>query len=359
MQVVWWVARMLSVCGVLLALHCTVLAKDERLLRAEAPWEYQVKEGDNLWEIASKFLHDPWKWKQIWHANPKIEDPHLIYPGDKLILSYLNGKPMLETERVHTAHLSNIAGGIIKLKPRMLKLPAERAIPTIPLEVIAPFLNDSRVITQAEVNCAPRVVALEEDHLVVGTGDYIYVSGLNEHVPDKFFTVFKVSKTYVDPKTKKSLGIEGLHLGKAQLEVGGDPARLSMISVNEAISVGDRITFMLKETIDPYFVPTLPQGLAKGQIISIFGGLSQMGQYQVVVITGGKDKQRTVGDVLGIYQYKKDTPKTLSFSRKKTLAFPGLRVGTLIVFRVFDQVSYGLVVDASRAIYLQDAVERP
>lgn len=324
-----------------------------------APQSYRVQAGDTLWDIACRFLRDPWRWPQIWQANPSIENPDRIFPGDRIVLSHLEGRPRLSVERSQYSRVLNKQTGVIKLRPRIRELPVDRAVPTIPLHIIKPFLNESRVITPSQAKHCPPVIALDEDHIVVGTGDRFYVSRMSSLKGEDIYAVFRPEKNYIDPQTKAFLGVEGLLLGKAQVEREGEPARLILIESFAEVQIGDRVTQTLKEKMNPYFVPKYPEGEPRGQIISVFGGVTQIGQYQVLVITGGKDRCREVGDVLAIYQTKKDIPSRLLFEKNRTYHFPPLRIGTSIVFRVFDKVSYVLVMNATRPIYLLDEVGKP
>jgi len=326
-----------------------------------APESYVVRPGDTLWEIACKFLRDPWDWQEVWRANPDIANPNLIYPGDRIFLHQIDGKPRLGITRKRRpeTHITPYHRGTVVLHPQIRVLPADRAIPTIPLNAIEPFFNESRVVTDEQVKKCPKIVALDEDHLVVGRGDLMYVSGLSPNNPDTVFAVFRPGKTYLDPKTNAPLGIEGLVLGKAQLQLRGDPARFEMIRSFAEVRIGDQIIETAEEALDPYFVPKLPQGSGKGQIISVFGGVNQISQFQILVITGGTDRQREVGDVLDIYQTQKDIPMRVIFQSDKHLKYPPLKIGRCLVFRVFNKVSYVLVMKATRPIYLLDMVTRP
>lgn len=334
-------------------------------LQPQVPDTYVVKKGDTLWGIACIFLRDPWRWKEIWQKNPDIQDPDLIYPGDRLSLTYVQGKPRLTLVRQKKSLLSQESaqqsrtGGVIKLRPKIRVLPADKAIPTIPLHVIEPFFNQSRVVTAEHAKYCPKIVALEEDHLVVGTGDHIYVNGLYPLAPETIFSIYRANKTYVHPISKQILGVEGLNLGKAQLIQSGQPARLKVLHSFAEIKVGDQIISTAEEKIDPFFSPQYPKGKPHGYIISVFDGLNQISQYQVLVITGGRNQQRQVGDVLGIYQTQKDLPPKLSSEKVERYQFPPVKVGRCVVFRVFDQVSYVLVMNATRAIYLLDEVAKP
>jgi hypothetical protein len=238
-------------------------------------------------------------------------------------------------------------------------MPAEKAIAAIPLSIIRPFLNESRVITEEQAEHCPEIVALDEDHIVIGAGDLFYVRGLRSHNNQEIFDVFRPNKTYRDPDTQALLGIEGLMLGKAQIQKPGALAQWVVRKSFAEIRVGDKVMETEKETIMPFFMPQYPKGKAQGKIISVFGGISQVSQYQVVVITGGHDQQRQAGDVLGAKQTEKDIPRRLWVDGQSAHGFPPLKIGTLIVFRVFDKVSYALVMNAIRPIYLLDAVGTP
>lgn len=333
-------------------------AREGKGFLESAPQTYRVQDGDTLWDIACKFLHNPEEWQDIWHANPDIENPNLIFPGDTIELVQLEGKRKLHVRRGHNTPSLNKRTGVIKLHPRVRELPADKAIPTIPLHVIGPFLNESRVVTQQQADHCPRVIALDEDHVVVGAGDLLYVKGLRATNTEDLFMVFRPTKTYFHPKTKEKLGIEGHMLAKAQIEKPGNPARMILRQSYEEVKIGDRITGTGKEVISPFFIPKAPKGKARGQIISVFGGLTQIGQYQVLVITGGKNEHREQGDVLAIYQTHKDLPSRLTVNKQRHYNFPPLNIGTCVVFRVFEKVSYVLVMDAIRPIYLLDEVGR-
>lgn len=324
---------------------------------------YVVKKGDTLWGIAEKHLKNPWKWREIWQANPEIKNPHLIYPGDKLIFETVNGQERIRLVRNNGTQERVLTDGTVKLTPRVRQLPADKAIPTIPLKVIGPFLNDWRVITEDDVRHSGKIVALDEDHLVVGQGDRIYIQSQMPYQPQKTYLVVRPQKPYKHPKTGESLGIEGELLGRASLEHIGNPSSFILNKSYAEIKIGDRILESLAEPVSPYFFPKQPKGDPEGQIVAVHGGLNQIGQYQVVVITGGNDQSREVGDVLSVFQKQKDLPTRLTAQRKQKkqeeVDFPALTVGKLILFRIFENVSYALVLNATRPIYLLDEVGKP
>lgn len=349
------------VWGLILSVLFTMVQAQEPTpkIAANAPQSYIVKGGDTLWDIAGRFLASPWEWPQIWHSNPDIQNPNLIYPGDVIHLTYVNGQPRLSKSTSNQYETIDKATGIVKLRPRVRSTKAQSPIPAIPLHVISPFLNQSRVVTTQQASHCPKIVALDEDHLVVGEGDIIYVEGLKGLPKEQNFAIFRPEKIYQDPRNHSFLGIEGLVVGKAQVEKAGSTTRLVITDSFAEIKVGDRLIGTIKEDLSPFFVPKMPKGNAKGQIISVFGGVTQIGQFQVLVVTGGKDKTRQVGDVLGIFQTNKDIPRRLVNSVDKHFTYPPLKIGNCVVFRVFDKVSYVLVMNAVRPIYLLDEVTSP
>ena len=323
-----------------------------------APSTYVVQPDDTLWDITCTFLKEPWRWDEVCCPDP-IDDPNLIYPGDKLHFSYEDGKPRIKVERGHSWIKVNKRTGEVKLSPRVRHLPADNPIPTIAINVIEPFFNKSRVVNKHQAHGSPCIIALDEDHIIVGVGDRIYVTGMSARIQDDVFTVFRPGKDYINPCNCEYLGIEGYVLGTAEREVIGDPSRWLITQSFAEIKVGDRLIATMDEKLDPYFVPRFPNLPAEGQIISVFDGINQIGQYQVIVLTGGKDKCREVGDMLGVFQVEKDLPTGFMLSFERKFDYPPMRVGDCLVFRVFDKVSYALVMDATRTIYLHDYVGAP
>jgi len=324
-------------------------------LKERSPQTYIVQDGDTLWEIACKFLNDPARWEQLWRNNKEICNPDRIYPGDIISLSYEKGEPYLRLDRGGRVKKN----GVIKLSPTVKVLPVDKPIPTIALSVIGPFFNPSRVITPCIASQCPQVIALDEDRLVAGERDRIYVSNLCPSDDNKVFSVVRPGKDYLEPCCKEKLiGVEGYVVGKAELEKLGEPSSMVLSESYAEIKIGDRIIETLYEDVEPYFMPKFPVNKGLGQILSVFGGITQIGQYQVIVITGGCDLQREVGDVLSIYQTQKDLPPRLTYETDRKYCFPPLDVGTCVVFRVFDKVSYALVMKATRPIYLLDDVAR-
>lgn len=348
---------------IFLCVFSPLLCAKPNWMHSNAPDVYIVKKGDTLWDIAGIFTHEPWRWQEIWAANPAIQNPNYIYPGDRIHLRYdANGHPRLHLHRADTRQAKEYwqdGEKVIKLSPGVRSQPAEGAVPTIPTSVIQPFFNRSLVVSPAHVESCPDIVALDEDHLVVGTGDRIYATGVFPDSPAALYSIFRADKSYVHPVTEEILGVEGLVLGKAQIELMGDPASLVVRNSYYEIRVGDKLIEPMQEDVEAFFYPKSPTGDPLGQIISVFDGLTQIGQYQVVVITGGIDQHREIGDVLAVYQNQKDLPSRMKMSNVEPYDFPSLKIARLVLFRVFDKVSYGLVMSATRPIYIKDQVGSP
>lgn len=337
----------LGIIGTLCALSLNLLAHTTSMPTKT----YRVQEGDTLWEIAEHMLGDPLLWQDLWKSSPQIPNPHLIYPGDIVVLSWKEGRPILQAY----APSQGAPGQVVKLQPRIRATPAKKPIPTIPLEVIHPFLSTSKIITQETFEHSPQVVALEEERLVIGKGNVLHATGIL-HPHPKSYLVYRKGKTFTHPDTQRFLGIEAQVLGRAQLTQFKSLATLSLTKSEAEMQVGDRLLIAPKEEITAFFTPKWPENAVKGYILSVFGGLTQIGQYQVVTLTGGINQHRQVGDVLYVYQMPKDLPTRQKAGRKEALTLPKQRVGQLMVIQTFDDLSFALVTRAIRPIFLMDEV---
>lgn len=327
-------------------------------LKTDHPQRYVVQQGDTLWDISGRYLRDPWRWPDIWHANPEIANPHLIYPGDVLQFSYVNGQPRLTLERSAKARRSD-GPSEVKLSPRMRREALTRPIPTIPIDAIQQFLTRPRVMSKQELNSAPLIIAFVEEHIVGGAGDAIYVSALeDDYIRD--FDVLRPGGAYRDPDSNETLGYEALYVGDAELLRTGDPAKLMLTATETEALLDDRLFPDPEEDALENFHPKAAPPFLEGKIIALLNGINQIGQYSVVVLNKGSDDGLEPGDVLRILQ-RSDPPRNQKraalFARKPEL--PLENAGLLMVFRPFERVSYALVMYATRALHLGDAVHSP
>ena len=330
-------------------------------LKDEHPQRYVVRQGDTLWDIAGRFLQHPWRWPELWQDNRDIADPNLIYPGDVLLLSYVDGQPRLTLERGaggRSAGARRSSGPReVKLSPQIRREELTRAIPSIPIDAIQQFLTRPQVVTRQELDSAPYLTAFVREHIVGGAGDAIYVSAIEDDFI-RGFDVVRPGKAYEDPDSGEILGYEALYVGDAELLRPGDPAKLMLTSTEIEALLDDRLFPDPEEEVLENFQPKAAPLFLEGKIISLLEGVNQIGQYSVVVLNKGSDDGLEPGDVLRIMQ-RTDPPKMGgSLFRRKT-EMPLEQAGVLMVFRPFERVSYALVMYATRALHVGDSVRSP
>jgi LysM domain len=365
-------------------------------LNPQHPTSYTVVKGDTLWDIAGRFLRHPWQWPDIWEANQQIENPHRIYPGDEVYLSYKDGRPILSLAR----------GRTVKLSPSVRESRHDNAIPPIPLDAIHQFLSRPRVVTADDIEHSAYVVGSQDDHLVAGTGYKIYVRGIQNRSNNRF-SVFRTGGEYRDPDTQALLGHEALHIADVLISKFDDVSTATVTWSNREIIKGDRL-FVQEAEEYPEFVPHAPEAIVDGRIISVVDGVSQIGQHNVVVINKGGADGIAPGHVLAIFQagdviqdkigtQQAATRRLEDFRRAEAenpssvgrffdnvanniretkltvdkalgepvggepvmVQLPEERAGEILVFRAFDAVSYGLVMNTQRPVHLYDKVRNP
>ncbi|WP_303909023.1 LysM peptidoglycan-binding domain-containing protein [Thiohalomonas denitrificans] len=320
------------------------------VLKRDYPERYVVKKGDTLWDIAGHFLRDPWRWPELWQNNSFIENPHLIYPGDVLILVYIEGQPTLEVQRAE----KRLPGERLSPKIRVEEL--EQAIATIPLDAIRPFLQRPRVLDEEELNAAPYIVATADEHLMAATGNSVYARGLNE--PDATsYVVLRKGQAYRNPGWfGELLGYEAIHVADAKVQQFGDPATLLVTESRREALNGDRLLPGPEERITANFIPRPPENDVSGRIIAVVDGVSQIGQYQVVAVNLGLREGMEAGHVLSVYQQGKTVPDPHTWGR---VTLPEQYAGVMMVFRPFEKMSYALVMEATRTMHVLDRVTNP
>lgn len=329
---------------------CLVAAATaEDLLAADHPERYVVRKGDTLWDIASRFLRDPWRWPDIWQVNPQVHNPHLIYPSDELELVYENGKPRLRLRRGKS--------GIVKLSPEARVTPWGGAVPVVPVDAIAPFLSRPYVIENAQLQAAPYIVDFADEHIVAGAGQRAYVRSIDSKEIPKF-EVVRPGDAYRDGDTGEVLGYEAQYVASVELQRTGDPATVFLSRAEIEALIGDRLLPVTQEATVTDFYPKAPEGEVNGSIISVLNGVSQIGQFAVVVLDRGAVDGLSPGTVLRIYQ-RGETIRDVVARRRERVTLPDEEAGLLMVFRTFERVSFGLVMHATRAIHVMDRVRSP
>ncbi len=327
------------------ALSLPVLA--DVALNPNHPQKYVVVKGDTLWDISGVFLKYPWHWPDIWQANPQVDNPHLIYPGDVLTLVYRDGKPMLELSRGPTGY---------KMSPEVRELALEKAIPTIPLDAISPFLSRPSVVAADVLENAPYVVSSADERLISGAGDKVYVRYVDP-AEGEHYSVFRGGEEYRDPETNEILGYEAIYAGDAWLSAIAEISTAELRETTREVVIGDRLLPVVEENeFEMSFYPKTPDMPLYGRIISVYDGVSQIGQYQIVVLNRGEREQVEVGHVVSIYKAGETIKDIVSPERNDVVTLPEDYAGVAMVFKTFDKVSYAIVMKAIRAIHVGDSL---
>jgi LysM repeat protein len=320
-------------------------------LAPNAPDRHIVVPGDTLWGIASTFLKDPYRWQEIWRLNPdQVKNPHLIYPGQVVILDKSGDRPLLKI------------GRLIKAEPKVYVETDRKEIPAIPQQVIEPFLSHPLVIDENGMADAARIVAIQESRVYVGAGNTVYAK--NAQGDARVWNIFRPGKPLIDPdfpKTEdtpaKLLGFEAKFLGTAKKLREGEPATFEILSSVEEIGRDDRLVPAPRAEIMSY-IPHAPSKPIRGRIIGLYGGVGEGGNQSIVSISRGKNDGLEAGHVLALL--RKGATVAYRFEDKPEITqLPDERYGLLFVFRVFDSVSYGLVMNISRSVSEGDVVETP
>ncbi len=326
-----------------------------------APDSYTVKRGDTLWGIAKVFLKDPWYWPEIWQVNPQVQNPHLIYPGDTLHLVYVDGRP-----RIVLQPGSLERGNGARVMARVRSQPLEAAVTTIPYETVAAFMNKPMVLEERQIKTSPYVLSTRDSHVVMSEGNTVYARGFTAPVElGAHYNLVRVGEALRDPDDNRILGYNGVYTGTGHVTRGGDPATLIMTQSTRETYPGDKL---LPGDVDvPLdFMPSPPKMKVKGRIMLVSDGVSVIGQYEVVVINRGIRDGLQPGNVLAVYSASEpvyDNSKNgfvhapSLFAKKVEL--PEERTGTFMVFKTFDRMSFGLIMEATDVIHVADDVQSP
>lgn len=370
----------------LLAGALPVFAATTAQLKESAPDQYTVQRGDTLWGISGRFLNQPWRWPELWKMNQEqIKNPHLIYPGDVIVLDRSGAEAQLRLRRLET----------VRLSPQVRVEPLARAVPSIPPAAIAPFLSQPLVVGQNELDTAARIIATPENRVAVGAGEVVYAEGVTKE-RGTAWQIFRRGDPLVDPETKQTLGYEAIYVGEARVRRFGEVSTLDLVSTTQEVYREDRLLPATKEQPVFAYVPRAPQKNISGYIISTYGSLGEAGPMSIVALSKGTQDGIEVGHVLGIYRnariaryalrtsplygrsglsgndhprryypdeitprdgplYPRHTPVTDDDLAK----IPRERYGLVMVFRTFDRAAYALIMEASQQVSLHDVVTNP
>ncbi len=351
----------------------------------DAPDRYTIKKGDTLWAISSMYLKSPWRWPELWGMNlTEIKNPHLIYPGQVLILERKNGVATLRVEGASSASgaaTSDEPGNTVRVSPRTrYESLGDAALPTLRASVIEPFLAEPVIVDEGEFKSAPRIVAAQEGRVLLTRGDRAYARGqtgsplLDDQAREKQYRVFRTATPLKDPVTGEVLGFEAVYVGKAKLirsegttEVQGPggktstavvPATIDIVAAKEEIREGDRLLPEPPRQLQTY-TPRAPDSKMTARIVSVYGNaVANAGQNQVVAINRGKRDGMEPGHVMAI---QKDGARVVDKQdpSRPLMKLPDERNGLLMVFRTFDRLSYALVLEITDGVQVGDRLTSP
>ena len=367
-----------------------VMAQDVSV-RSDHPDEYTVIRGDTLWDISGRFLDKPWQWPAIWHANPQIDNPHLIYPGDVISLVYIDGVPQLRLRR----------GGPVKLSPAIRVV--DDAIKAVPFDRIKPFIRDIRVLSPSEFEGLPYIVANNEDRLNASHTDSTYARGLNARAGEEF-VVARLTSIYdsfgkppetrrVNPpdkrewvrienvwdhndhihdptppwhrKAKNPIGYEMLEISRVRVTQAGEISVMDILQDLRSVQPGDYILPVSDMGYDKVFYPSAMDSIPDGlRVLATSGQKSGVGLYQIVAINGGTRQGLQNGHVFSAFRQGLDVKDRTgyrwgSFAKASDVRLPDVYDGLVMVFRTFDDISYGMVLSGKRVVEAYDQLRHP
>ncbi|MBK1612921.1 peptidoglycan-binding protein [Rubrivivax gelatinosus] len=333
-------------------------------LAPDAPQTHTVRPGDTLWDISKLFLKSPWRWPELWGMNlEQIRNPHLIYPGQLLVLVKRDGRAMLQVGQSLTADPQTV-----RLSPRVrAELLENGAIASIPLHLIGPFLNEAVVFDSNELELAPRIVATQEGRVLLSRGETAYVLG--DLGGAREFRLFREAQPLRDPETREILGYEARYVGTAEYVRPGEerfgadgkpvtvPATFVVSTIRLEVGVGDRLSPVPQRELTAY-APHAPAAPIDGRIVSLYGDALSAGQNQIVALNKGRRDGLERGHVLALWRAGRADFDTTS-GKKKPIQLPDERHGLLFVFSAFERVSYALIINVKDPVHPGDRFTAP
>ena len=363
-------------------------------IKPDAPDRYTVVPGDTLWGISERYTDSPWRWPELWNFNrEQIRNPHLIYPGYVIVLDREKGRLTIGTggeqkpaptapgdgsapttsapttapapgqpSQPSTA-ASGTPGSGVKIGPRIrAESLARQEIPSIPPAAIEPWLSKPLVIEPDGLDRGPTIIGTQGDRVLLAAGNSAYVRGIGKSKDDTWY-VYRKGNPLIDPDTNQTLGYEAVFLGTAQLTRPGEPATVTLTDALLEVGAGDKLVAAGVPKPASY-APRAPGSQIRGRVMGIYGGVGKVGEagpQQVISINRGKANGLEVGHVLAVYTRGgtvRDTTKGRN-DPDANIQLPDERAGLAFVFRVFDRVSYALIMNVTRPVAPLDVVQTP
>jgi hypothetical protein len=326
-------------------------------LQDNPPPRYTVKRGDTLWGISGRFLKNPWKWPDVWGVNRDlVKNPHLIYPGDVIILDLSGATPRLRLEGVADGGLSRWYGYQLQtttLEPRIRAQGLHAAIPTIPAKDLEPFLSRPLVVDQDQIARSPKIVATSDARVILSAGDTAYAAGIDKF-KGAYWSIYRPGRIFLDPDTGEELGYEAIYLGDSEVATFGEVSTVHITRSLQEIAKDDRLTIMPQHQAISY-APHAPQRQVRGKVIAgADNSVYEIAPLSVVLLNRGMRDGIEVGHILGLY--RSEGAVALG---ERMVPLPEQQYGVLLVFRVFNKMSYGFVMSAKRQVNVNDIVRNP
>ncbi|TCS43893.1 LysM peptidoglycan-binding domain-containing protein [Reinekea marinisedimentorum] len=335
---------------------------DELKINDNVPERYVVVKGDTLWDISKMFLADPWKWEDIWHINPQIENPHLIFPGDIIGLVMIDGQQQLTViargENANTLKITpdQADNGLVKLRPTARVTPILGAIPAISREHIEGFIHGNRILNSEELDSAPYIISGGEGRLILGAGDKVFARG--EFDPDlTVYQIYKKGDKYNDPVTEEFLGYEAIDIGTASMvDLESDIATLRLQKTTQQVSIGYRVLKSDESLLETFFYPSEPPEDITGQILDVNKGVEFIGQFDIILLNVGSRESIAPGNVFRINRTGDQVSDPVT---GETIQLPSEEGGLAMVFRTFEKTSYAIILEAKVPMRVGDPIVNP
>jgi hypothetical protein len=378
-------AVLLTLCASLVWLG--VQAAEAIAVRSDSPQNYTVQQGDTLWDIAARFLEQPWLWPQVWQINPQIQNPDLIYPGDTISLSYQDGQPVLSLNRdgqpssaagsstaVASANTTPVPG--IRTERRSPEVRRESLlspIPAIPLDKIDAFLSKTTVVDVETFKNAPYLLGERDGRTLFGSGDEVLARG-NWQSDIVTYDIVRQGREFIDPDTRDVLGVESMLIGTATItSYNGDKAIMKVNNAELEARIGDRLIAREALVIDSTYLPQPPAFAVDAAIVNIGGGRDIGGQYDTLVLNQGsgiglqpghvlvvRKPDVIVDDEVGKRSFLQGMRRALGLATSdRQVQFPGENAGNVLIYRVYEHASLALVLDSNQNISIKDRAVTP